>query len=291
MGQEALFHATCAAELYMKAVAEITTAQERSRLRARFEKVFAIAERWKNHNYASLDGQRNADFDGLCGQTLSISPCSLHGVDFPPWRQPEGSMFCLPPGETQYADPTDFKFSVQQQEILDRWRRPSEIISVTSDHDDFDDMFMQTGDDSDLVQDITADCSVVASLCAAMKVMRTGPRSILSSIMYPYDRSKGQPAMSPSGKHTLRMFFNGCFRKVVIDNRLPCSRTDRLLYVTDQQKPSLLWPALIEKAYLKVRGGYNFPGSNSATDLFVITGWIPEQLFLQRYSTFTLVWK
>jgi uncharacterized membrane protein len=103
MGQEALFHATCAAELYMKAVAEITTAQERSRLRARFEKVFAIAERWKNHNYASLDGQRNADFDGLCGQTLSISPCSLHGVDFPPWRQPEGSMFCLPPGETQYA--------------------------------------------------------------------------------------------------------------------------------------------------------------------------------------------
>lgn len=80
----------------------------------------------------------------------------------------------------------------------------------------------------------------------------------------------------------LRLHFNGCLRKVVIDDRLPASRTSRRLHVVDRNSPALLWPALVEKAYLKIRGGYNFPGSNSGTDLHVLTGWIPEQLFLQR---------
>ena len=76
------------------------------------------------------------------------------------------------------------------------------------------------------------------------------------------------------------MFFNGCWRRVQIDDRLPTSRNTRVLYVIDRSNPGLLWPALLEKAYLKVRGGYDFPGSNSGTDLAVITGWIPQQVFL-----------
>lgn len=78
-----------------------------------------------------------------------------------------------------------------------------------------------------------------------------------------------------------RLHFNGCARKVIIDDRLPASNSSRSLHVIDRMNPRLLWPALIEKAYLKVRGGYDFPGSNSGTDLWVLTGWIPEQAFLQ----------
>lgn len=91
------------------------------------------------------------------------------------------------------------------------------------------------------------------------------------------------PLMSQNGKYVFRLYFNGSFRRVVIDDRLPASCTSRSLHVIDRNNPRLLWPALIEKAYLKVRGGYDFPGSNSGTDLWVLTGWIPEQIFLQRY--------
>ena len=116
-------------------------------------------------------------------------------------------------------------------------------------------------------------------------------KQVISCNLYPYSNSLQQPTISHNGKYVLRLFFNGCSRKVVIDDRLPASRTSRKLHVVDRNHPTLLWPALVEKAYLKIRGGYNFPGSNSGTDLHVLTGWIPEQLFLQRcaYATLTYI--
>ena len=104
----------------------------------------------------------------------------------------------------------------------------------------------------------------------------------LTSIIYPYYDNTIGPLISPNGKFIFKLHFNGCDRKVIIDDRLPRSKTTRFLHVVDRNDASLLWPALVEKAYLKVRGGYDLPGSNSGTDLWVLTGWLPEQLFLQR---------
>jgi calpain-7 len=98
--------------------------------------------------------------------------------------------------------------------------------------------------------------------------------------MYPWDHDNQTFALSANGRYILRFYFNGCWRRVEIDDLLPTSKTERVLHVIDRRRPGLLWPALVEKAYLKVRGGYDFPGSNSGTDLAVITGWIPEQIFL-----------
>lgn len=106
---------------------------------------------------------------------------------------------------------------------------------------------------------------------------------LLYRMIYPFDDFLHVPRLSGNGKYIFRFNFNGCHRQVVIDDRLPASKTSRTLHVMDRNQPGLLWPALIEKAYLTIRGGYDFPGSNSGTDLWVLTGWLPEQVFLQRY--------
>jgi calpain-7 len=133
----------------------------------------------------------------------------------------------------------------------------------------------------DLVQDAATDCSVVASLCAGVARAQRGHAKIMRHVIYPWDHENDRPMMSANGKYVVRLNFNGCYRNVVIDDRLPVSNSNRVIHVVDRHNPGLLWPALVEKAYLKIRGGYDFPGSNSGTDIWILTGWIPEQVFLQ----------
>lgn len=183
-------------------------------------------------------------------------------------------------------DAVDLRLSVIQQEALSGWKRPHEALRRTATQNgvenDLVEPTMRGTSMIDLVQDVTTDCSLIASLCAAVARAEEGFVKLASSVIFPYSREDGQPLMSSNGKYIFRFHFNGCFRQVVVDDRLPASKTARTLFVTDRRNPGLLWPALIEKAYLKLRGGYDFPGSNSGTDLYVLTGWIPEQIFLQR---------
>ena len=184
------------------------------------------------------------------------------------------------------------ELSDAQREIFAGWRRPHETFGRPPETQlqeiSRDEFSMTTVNEIDLVQDITTDCSVVASLCAGTARAFKGHETLLASTIHPYDNATLRPRVSKTGKYVFRMHFNGCFRKVVIDDRLPTSNSSRSLHVVDRKNPQVLWPALLEKAYLKVRGGYDFPGSNSGTDLWVLTGWIPEQVFLQRY-TYTLI--
>ncbi|KAM0336462.1 hypothetical protein ACHAPQ_004095 [Fusarium lateritium] len=264
-GQAALDHAVLAAELYMRAAGEAANKKDATRLRLKCQQLIAQAEKLK----AELK------------QTPSIllQTSRLHANLFPPWsREPSDRDFQLIPGEEPFIDNATFTLSPRQTATFGGWKRPRDLHPGTEIDDE---TFMNSSSGCDLVQDVTTDCSVVASLCAAMRIL-TGRNSVLSSILYPFDHTKGMPKVSASGKYVLKLYFNGCFRRVVIDERLPSSITDRTLYVVDRLNPQLIWPALLEKAYLKIRGGYDFPGSNSGTDLWVLTGWIPEQIFLQR---------
>ncbi|KAG9232255.1 hypothetical protein BJ875DRAFT_515097 [Amylocarpus encephaloides] len=292
---EALNNAVAAAELYMKLVNFASSDREKVRLRKKCQDLLSIAEQIKHNaqwtpvvtkSYV-LKAPVSTRHISKREEIILLEGSKLHGYIFPPWKSdPEDSIFNeLPNGQSCYTDSADLKLSDCQKENFGGWKRPRETLEKSPDSQarfgQHDEVLMASNDTIDLVQDITTDCSVVASLCAGTARALKGHGHLLPSVLHPFDKLKGRPRVSNNGKYVLRLNFNGCLRRVTIDDRLPTSSTTRCLHVLDRNNPHLLWPALLEKAYLKVRGGYDFPGSNSGTDLWVLTGWIPEQIFLQ----------
>ena len=86
----------------------------------------------------------------------------------------------------------------------------------------------------------------------------------------------------------VKLFINNEYRCVFIDDYFPCTEYYNVLCAHSNK--GKLWVSLIEKAYLKVHGGYDFMGSNSSRDLYCLTGWLPEKLDL-KVSEKDLLWK
>ncbi|KAI4668487.1 uncharacterized protein J4E78_002314 [Alternaria triticimaculans] len=226
---------------------------------------------------------------------ILLKASTVNGFKFPPWDKTPSADEFVSEGEAAYTDTRDLSLSSYQQQFFLGWLRAKEAVPPPSQFPNGRagiGPLMSSTRPLDLVQDAASDCSVVTSLCAGIARSERGHDQMLTNKIYPYDRHLGKPLTSSNGKYIVRLNFNGCWRKVVIDDRLPVSKTHRLLHVFDRRNPALLWPALLEKAYLKVRGGYDFPGSNSCSDLWTLTGWIPEQVFLQEADTVPdQIWK
>ncbi|PPR00890.1 hypothetical protein CVT24_000375 [Panaeolus cyanescens] len=98
----------------------------------------------------------------------------------------------------------------------------------------------------EILQHIVTDCSVCASISVCLEHGRRFGSRLLESAVHPI-----QP---PSGRYDIKMLFNGAWRRIGEE----ISR------------------------YMKIMGGYDFPGSNSSIDLHALTGWIPEHIEINR---------
>lgn len=124
------------------------------------------------------------------------------------------------------------------------------------------------------------DCSLVASLIVAFQWSQRFQLSLLTKGFYP--RSERGPVLNPHGKYLLRVFLNGTQRLLEIDDRIPLGEdgkyNDVLIFPTNL--PQVVTPALMQKAFWKV-AGTKFKGSDSASDLHLLIGWLPERLLLR----------
>jgi len=99
-----------------------------------------------------------------------------------------------------------------------------------------------------------------------------------------YPQKNGYPVYNSSGRYWVKLFFMGKFRKVEVDDLIPCGKYEELLLPKCVNLEEL-WPVILAKALIKL---FSFKYKTTNTKMYeeigdtsiihALTGYIPEKL-------------
>lgn len=233
-----------------------------------------LAEILALHDDIKKNGTKAIDFQ----KQIEYISSNISNLTFYPWQKSdEKTDLATLTGPTKFEDPDGLPLlSSKQIQIFQGWARAELALGAPTS--------MTDAGAETLCQDSLEDCSFVASILSIFFYEKRHGLALLKKNIYPQD-TQGNPIVSPTGKYWVRIYFNGTMRRVTVDDQLPTTKnpTKHSLFLRSATNPGLLWPAILEKAYLKLMGGYDFLGSYSACDTYALCSWIPEVVFINGY--------
>lgn len=93
------------------------------------------------------------------------------------------------------------------------------------------------------------------------------------------------PAYNPHGKYALKLWWMGCWRKIIVDDLLPFNEEDKLLLPMTSLGYEI-WPMILCKGIIKI-AALDYNGGNLSSEfgefsaVHCLTGWMPEVIPLQ----------
>lgn len=191
------------AKLYLQALRLADTPADRKRIDAKCKHLLAQAERLKDSHGDSppIGVSRKQDLKPPSSRRklttreniILLEGSKVHGLLFKPWtKPPSAEEFILQDGESLFVDPVRLSLSSTQLDSFAGWKRPHEALAALSGSNDGQSLptraVMHIPVDMDLVQDMTSDCSVVASLCAGTARFERGHSKVRRLIFMPNSR-------------------------------------------------------------------------------------------------------
>lgn len=117
------------------------------------------------------------------------------------------------------------------------------------------------------------DCSNIAPIMAITNHMALFGSKFLKEMIYPQNKD-GNPLYNPYGKYLIKIYINGCFRSVIIDDKHLCSKEYAGVIIGQSLLQTEMWVSLIEKAVLKMF----YTGSYFSSELSCYTGWASNRI-------------
>lgn len=203
----------------MNALKIADTAEDKKKLDAKCKELLTKAEQIKQsksecpiHRDSASNDSRPRSSEPVSTRELStreqiilLEGAKLNGFVFPPWgTAPVPQEFELIDGDEPYVyvsktfsaligrisnlfrDSPELPLSPLQREIFGGWKRPRDLVSssnFTAEYKPTSALTMAANSPVDLVQDVTTDCSVVASLCAAISRAERGYSKVYHSLI------------------------------------------------------------------------------------------------------------